>query len=209
MAKKTSKKKPERPLIATSWGHMVEIWQDCQRCALHKHRKKVVIGQGAVGKVMVIGQYPGKDEDESGVPFIGMGGGYTHAALQTAGIPWSDCFFDNCLACKCQKPLKAYLDPCRPRLEDCITIVGPQLIVGCGKIAANWLSGTQKSIDRLSCRIFHWHDIPVFCVTHPMESWRLKDAPDAQEKSLAKTQREFEALGFVAREMGLAGPAEE
>jgi DNA polymerase len=167
------------------------------------------MGGGAVGQFMLIGQAPGKDEDLTGVPFQGMGGHYTAEALKIAGIPWESCFFDNCLACKCPKPIKKYLDPCRARLEDTIRLVQPKLIIAAGAVASKEMSKTRKSMDSLACTMRDWNDIPVFFVTHPMEPGRLVEQPDAHDKSIVKVRREFQALGARAREMGLLPPEEE
>ena len=167
------------------------------------------MGGGAVGKFMIVGQAPGRDEDLTGVPFQGVGGQYTADALKIASIPWTSCFFDNCLACKCAKPIKEYLDPCRARLEDVIRLAQPRLIIAAGAVASKWLSGTRKSMDSLACTTQEWQGTPVFFVTHPMEPGRLIDQPDAHEKSIVKIRREFQALGAHAREMGLLPHDEE
>ena len=47
----------------------------CTRCALSTTRQRVVIGSGPNGPaLMVIGEAPGRDEDEGGEPFIGRSG---------------------------------------------------------------------------------------------------------------------------------------
>ena len=205
--KKKKAAEPRQP--ARSWQKLREQWQTCTRCVLHETRNLVVLGGGALADFMIVGQAPGKDEDVTGVPFQGVGGIYTQAALQIAGIPWARCFFDNCLACRCAKPLKAHLDPCRPRLEDTIALVRPKLIVSVGAVAAKWLSGTRKNLDSLACSTSMLGDIPVFYCTHPLEPGRLADKPDAYDKSVAKINSEYQALGRFARELGLLSEAEE
>lgn len=203
------KKVAEPRVVARSWTELREQWQACTRCDLHTTRRLVVLGAGAVADFMIIGQAPGKDEDVCGVPFQGVGGIYTQAALDIAGIPWARCFFDNCLACKCVKPLKAHLDPCRPRLENTIALVQPKLIISMGAVAAKWLSSTRKNLDSLACTTSLHGDIPVFYCTHPLEPGRLADKPDAYDKSVAKINSEYQSLGSFAREIGLLSEAEE
>ena len=50
-------------------------WKDCKRCKLHECRNKVVIGSGNLhAQYLIVGQNPGKEEDEGGQPFIGNAG---------------------------------------------------------------------------------------------------------------------------------------
>ena len=44
----------------------------CTRCVLSQTRQRVVVGSGPLNPaLMVIGEAPGRDEDEGGEPFIG------------------------------------------------------------------------------------------------------------------------------------------
>ena len=66
----------------------------CQRCALSKTRTRVVIGSGPDSpSLMVIGEAPGKNEDEGGEPFIGRSGQLLFRLLEEeTGLLRSDCF---------------------------------------------------------------------------------------------------------------------
>ncbi len=49
--------------------------KSCKRCKLFESRKNAVVGGGIPSApVMLIGEAPGADEDENGVPFIGRSG---------------------------------------------------------------------------------------------------------------------------------------
>ena len=44
----------------------------CRRCGLCETRHSVVFGQGAAhAEVMLVGEGPGANEDEQGLPFVG------------------------------------------------------------------------------------------------------------------------------------------
>jgi len=48
---------------------------DCTRCVLSESRTNVVFGAGAPdADVMIVGEGPGQQEDEQGVPFVGRSG---------------------------------------------------------------------------------------------------------------------------------------
>ena len=54
---------------------LCEIASTCVKCPLHESRTKVVFGEGPEdARVMLVGEAPGKNEDETGRPFIGMAG---------------------------------------------------------------------------------------------------------------------------------------
>ena len=47
----------------------------CRRCGLCETRHSVVFGQGAAhAEVMLVGEGPGANEDEQGLPFVGKSG---------------------------------------------------------------------------------------------------------------------------------------
>jgi uracil-DNA glycosylase len=48
---------------------------ECTRCILHKGRKQIVFGVGnSSAELMFIGEAPGADEDQQGLPFVGRAG---------------------------------------------------------------------------------------------------------------------------------------
>src|SRR5277367_5197072 len=49
--------------------------KDCQKCKLGETRKNYVFGSGDQhARIVVIGEAPGADEDEQGLPFVGRSG---------------------------------------------------------------------------------------------------------------------------------------
>lgn len=55
-----------------NWEELEEACKNCNNCKLCTKRKNVVIGVGNKNaKIMFIGEGPGADEDEQGIPFVG------------------------------------------------------------------------------------------------------------------------------------------
>jgi uracil-DNA glycosylase family 4 len=78
-------------------------------------------GVGSVEpKLMVVGEAPGKHEDEQGIPFVGPTGGMLDNALFKAGIHRSECYLTNVV--KYRPPLNDFkkLHLIGVSLEDCI-----------------------------------------------------------------------------------------
>ena len=54
--------------------HFISI-KDCIKCDLHKNRTQIVYGSGNINaEILLCGEAPGMQEDESGSPFVGKAG---------------------------------------------------------------------------------------------------------------------------------------
>ena len=66
------------PSLAPSDDSLFRILEDigdCRRCRLHEGRSKIVFGVGNEKAPLVfVGEGPGADEDEQGIPFVGRAG---------------------------------------------------------------------------------------------------------------------------------------
>ena len=55
-----------------NWDELENACKNCTKCKLCNARKNVVIGVGNKNaKIIFIGEGPGADEDEQGIPFVG------------------------------------------------------------------------------------------------------------------------------------------
>lgn len=135
-----------------------EITQ-CQRCELRMNATQPVCGHGEVGaRYMIIGESPGREEDEAGVPFIGKAGRKLDKLLELADIDINDCFITNTIRCRPlqnRDPKKNELSACREFLEREIAVVKPKTIISVGRYALGFfglegitqLHGTQHQVE--------------------------------------------------------------
>ncbi|MBI2341329.1 MAG: hypothetical protein HYU98_01145 [Deltaproteobacteria bacterium] len=73
---------------------------DCKRCKLCKERKNIVFGVGNPNaKLMFIGEGPGADEDEQGIPFVGRAGQLLTKIIQAMGLKRDDVYIGNVVKC--------------------------------------------------------------------------------------------------------------
>src|SRR5690242_6391800 len=73
----------------------------CTKCPLLESRTLAVPGDGKyTSKVMIIGEAPGREEDESGHPFVGSAGRYLDHVLEGTGIDRGDFFITNTVKCR-------------------------------------------------------------------------------------------------------------
>jgi uracil-DNA glycosylase len=150
---------------------------DCKRCRLCEARKNIVFGSGnEQAKVIFVGEGPGADEDEQGVPFVGRAGQLlTQMIDNTAakeGIPISrqDVYICNVVKCRPPEnrtPLPDEMATCGQFLYRQLTIIKPKAICALGATAMKALLNTKEGITKLRGQWHKWHDIPVMITYHP------------------------------------------
>jgi len=128
----------------------------CTRCALERTRRNVVFGAGnADADLMLVGEAPGRDEDESGLPFVGRAGKLLDSLLAEAGIARAEVFIANVLKCRPpgnRDPAPSEIEACRPWLEEQIRLIEPRVIATLGNFATKLLREDQTGITRVHGR---------------------------------------------------------
>jgi DNA polymerase len=151
----------------------------CQKCPLGATRKNFVFGSGnPQAKILFIGEAPGADEDEQGLPFVGRAGQLLTKIIESTQT-WKrdDVFICNVLKCRPpgnRTPLPEEIEQCRPYLEEQIQIIKPKLIMALGASAAQAVLRTTESVGKLRNR---WHDhngIPLRVTYHPAALLRFE-----------------------------------
>ncbi len=73
----------------------------CVACPLHETRTNVVFGSGnADAELMFVGEAPGANEDQQGLPFVGQAGKLLEKLLGEIGMERGDVFIANTLKCR-------------------------------------------------------------------------------------------------------------
>jgi len=120
----------------------------CAKCALRSGCKQVVLGAGsAQAEIMLIGEAPGKNEDEKGVPFVGAAGKFLDEMLSSINLKREDIYIANTLKCRPPQnrdPLPEEKKICWEWLEKQIKIIQPKLIVTLGRHSMNLFLPDQK-----------------------------------------------------------------
>ncbi len=111
----------------------------CTRCQLHKNAIKRVIGKGSSDpKVLFIGEAPGKNENETGIPFCGRAGKKLDKMIEYMGLSEMDWTVINTVKCRPpenRRPKASEIECCRPFLIAQITLLDPKIIVLLGNTA--------------------------------------------------------------------------
>ena len=75
--------------------------ENCSKCRLSASRTNVVFGDGNVfAKLMFIGEGPGADEDQAGLPFIGRAGQLLTKMIIAMGFKKEDVYIANIVKCR-------------------------------------------------------------------------------------------------------------
>lgn len=134
----------------TNWEDLMQSIQGCQKCKLCRQRKNIVFGQGNTNAdIMFIGEGPGADEDEQGIPFVGKAGQLLNTALIAMGIKREDVYIANIVKCRPpqnRNPESDEAQACMDYLRNQVILVKPKIIVLLGKVALNNILGSQYVI---------------------------------------------------------------
>lgn len=168
------------PALEPAHDNLLKILQDigeCKRCRLHEGRNRLVFGSGnEQAKLVFVGEGPGADEDEQGLPFVGRAGQLLTQMIEgTArkeGIPLSRPDVYICNVVKCRPPENRTPQPdemeiCGQFLFRQLMAIRPKAICALGSTAAKALLGTKDGVMRLRGKWHQWRDIPVMVTYHP------------------------------------------
>ena len=122
----------------------------CTKCNLSTTRTNSVPGKGNFkAEVIFVGEAPGKNEDQSGEPFVGIAGQRLNSALENAGISRESIYITNIVKCRPPKnrvPLISERDACDNYLQKEIAIIKPKIICILGNTAFNSILGGSEII---------------------------------------------------------------
>ena len=126
----------------------------CTRCPqLARTRTQVVFGAGnADADLMFVGEAPGRDEDEQGLPFVGRSGKLLNTLLEEIGLKRDDVFIANTLKCRPpgnRDPHPAEIDNCQDYLLRQVALIEPTVICTLGNFSTKLLRGDPTGITKL------------------------------------------------------------
>ena len=129
----------------------------CTRCGLAEGRKQVVFADGnPAGRLMVVGEAPGAQEDATGLPFVGQAGKLLDLMLASVGLSRQDSVY-ICNVLKCRppgnrNPAPPEIEACTPFLKRQIELVAPEVVLATGTFAAKWLTSSRETLGKLAAR---------------------------------------------------------
>lgn len=144
----------------------------CTKCALCAERHNTVPGEGNInGRVVIVGEGPGREEDETGRPFVGRAGRLLTDILEKGGhISRSSLYITNVVKCRPPEnrdPAEEEIEACREFLEAQLLLLHPDIVVTLGNVPTRALLNSKQSITYLRGKWQTWRGIQLFPMFHP------------------------------------------
>lgn len=162
------------PIPAGTYSSMEEIslhCNQCHRCDLGATRTHAVVGRGNPrASVMIVGEGPGQNEDETGLAFVGKAGQLLDKILESVKFTEADVFISNIVKCRPpgnRAPTQEEMDACRPYLLEQIRMVDPPIILLAGASAVRGLVGDKRGITKIRGEWIEWNGRLCMPVFHP------------------------------------------
>ncbi len=124
-----------------------------KNCSLKDNAKNMVFGDGnPKSKIMLIGEAPGANEDEEGLPFVGRAGALLDKMLAAIDLDRKKVYISNIINYRppenrrpTDEEIKRYL----PLVTKHIEIINPKILVLLGSTAMNALIGNEVVISKM------------------------------------------------------------
>src|SRR5919112_3147776 len=190
-------------LMGTSLPPLGRLWE------LHEHIRthrgcgfaicegaiNLVPGEGPeTADVMVVGEAPGRFEDEQGRPFVGRAGQLLDELLAQAGLARSDVFITNVVKARPpgnRDPTKAEVEHWMPVLEQQLALIAPRLVVPLGRHALAHFAPRAR-IGEVHGRAIGERGRELFPLYHPaaaLRSTKLRETLLADARALGELAR--------------------
>jgi DNA polymerase len=156
---------------------LVKETEICKNC------KNIVVGKGNLNaEIMFIGEAPGKNEDEQGLPFVGAAGKNLDNLLAKVGLTLNDVYIVNILKCRPPEnrgPLPEEIKAHTPWLIEQIKQIKPKVICSLGNYATkffladgnvsemNSMPGITQVHGKAKIMDFHGVKIKLIPLFHP------------------------------------------
>ncbi len=159
------------PHIPKSMAELETIVSGCSLCPLCEQRNKIVFGAGnPQARLVLVGEAPGREEDEKGYPFVGEAGKLLDKILLAMHLSREEVYICNVLKCRPpdnRDPQPDEIASCEPFLKQQLALIQPELIVTLGRFAAQELLKTKEPIGKLRGNWHEYEGIPLMPTFHP------------------------------------------
>jgi DNA polymerase len=160
---------------AASLDELRAILDRFEGCALRATASRLVFADGnPEGRVMLVGEAPGRDEDIQGLPFVGRSGKLLDLMLAAIGLDRNSVYIANIIPWRPpgnRTPTPQESQICLPFIRRQIELADPDVLVFLGGPSAQALLGVKEGITRIRGRWFSYQtgtrDIRAIPTFHP------------------------------------------
>ena len=154
-----------------TWQELKDICSSCSRCGLCNGRTNVVFGRGNINaELLFVGEGPGRQEDEQGVPFVGQAGQLLSLALKSCFFEENDYYIANVIKCRPpnnRTPYPEECEACLPYLRKQFAMIKPKIVVCLGGVAASNLIDKNARITAVRGRWIKKKGVFFYATYHP------------------------------------------
>lgn len=127
----------------------IELAKETEIC---KNCKNIVVGKGNLkAQILFVGEAPGRNEDEQGLPFVGAAGKNLDKLLEKVGLSLNDIYIANILKCRPpenRNPLPEEIKAHTPWLVEQIKEMKPKVVCSLGNFATKFFLA-EGDLDKM------------------------------------------------------------
>ena len=173
----------------TSIAQLASHCQVCHRCELGNTRINAVVGRGnEQAPILIVGEGPGQNEDEQGLPFVGRSGQLLEKILAAVKLSVDrDVYICNVVRCRPPEnrvPTPVEVTACKPYLLEQIRLVDPKIILLTGATAVRAITGKKDGITKIRGTWIEWEGRWCMPIFHPAYLLRNPDPAVGKPKWL-------------------------
>jgi DNA polymerase len=197
--------------LAASCATLAELknaLSNFEGCELKRFATNTVFADGTPsGRIMLIGEAPGRDEDAQGLPFVGRAGKLLDLMLGSIGLDRSKVYITNVLNWRPPQnrdPTPEEAAACLPFLHRHIELADPQILILLGAVSVRHLLGLQDGIMRLRGKWLIYQNassgraIPVMPTLHPAYLLRQPAAKRLAWRDLLAVAEKLSEVGLAS-----------
>ncbi len=211
----TSSKMAIPPHTYTSIAQIATHCRECHRCGLGDTRINAVVGRGNEhAPILIVGEGPGQNEDEQGLPFVGRSGQLLEKILASVRLSIDkDIYISNVVRCRPpdnRVPTTAEIAACKPYLLEQIRILNPKIILLAGVTAVKAVTGKKDAIGKIRGTWIEWEGRWCMPIFHPAYLLRTPEPDVGKPKwlmwqDIQAVRAKLEELGEREGDGGMGG----
>lgn len=200
----TDAKIPIPPGTYQTMTQLAEHCNICHRCGLGDSRTHAVVGRGNLqAPIMIVGEAPGQNEDETGLPFVGKAGQLLEKILASVKLDSNQdvyiCNINKCRPPGNRVPTPQEMAACKPYLLEQIRLVDPKIILLTGATSVKGLTGDKRGITKIRGTWIEWEGRLCMPILHPAYLLRNPSREQGSPKwlmwqDIQEVRRKFDEL---------------
>ena len=175
-----------------------------ENCKLKENSKKVILGDGNPNSpILLIGESPGKEEDDAGLSFQGDVGELLNKMLAAINIQREKIYLTYAINFRPpddRKPTNKEIDRYSIYLKEHVSIINPKIIILMGSTAMESITGTRNKISNERGK---WKEIilksktyPIMVTFSPSYLMRFPDFKKYSWEDLKKIKKKIEDMNI-------------